>query len=179
MGQENRKGENFKERTVRKLGTRNLICVVKNNEYKVAQYGQWDGYPEGQGVEILNFLTQTMNKELFKKKLDEVSFATHEDLMRMWEEAGADPNSEWVSMEISDKFNQLYPENSRNTGALILSIIQGSSKPLKLHNSLNFAADSLFCEWAYVLDLDKNTFEVYEGFNKQPLNENERFFSMT
>lgn len=39
----------------------------------------------------------------------------------------------------------------------------------------NFVADSLFCEYAYVIDLDKNTFEVYEGFIKTPLSEEDRF----
>lgn len=31
------------------MGTRNLTCVVLDGEFKVAQYGQWDGYPEGSG----------------------------------------------------------------------------------------------------------------------------------
>ena len=38
------------------MGTRNLTIVHKNGEYKVAQYGQWDGYPEGLGATLLNFL---------------------------------------------------------------------------------------------------------------------------
>ena len=38
------------------MGTRNLTCVIKDGKYRVAQYGQWDGYPEGQGMNILNFL---------------------------------------------------------------------------------------------------------------------------
>jgi len=32
------------------MGTRHLICAKINNEYKLSQYGQWDGYPSGQGV---------------------------------------------------------------------------------------------------------------------------------
>ena len=35
------------------------------------------------------------------------------------------------------------------------------------------------CEWAYIVDLDKNTFEIYEGFNKTALNESDRFYSIT
>lgn len=35
----------------------------------------------------------------------------------------------------------------------------------------------MFCEYAYVIDFDKNTFEVYEGFNTTPLAETDRFYS--
>ncbi len=45
-------------------GTRNLTCVVVGGEYKVAQYGQWDGYPSGQGLTALNFL-RGMDREAF------------------------------------------------------------------------------------------------------------------
>jgi hypothetical protein len=45
------------------MGTRHLTMVVSNNETKVAQYGQWDGYPEGQGVTILTFLRSKDSSE--------------------------------------------------------------------------------------------------------------------
>jgi len=160
------------------MGTRHLICVVKNGEYKVAQYGQWDGQPSGQGEDILNFLKNEMDRVKFNNQIDTLSFAIEEELEQMWIEAGKDPNEKLIPMEISSKFKELYPENSTDTGSKILVLIQNSDKKLKLRNSLNFANDSLSCRWGYVIDLDKNTFEVYEGANKTPLDENERFYSM-
>lgn len=156
------------------MGTRSLICVFKDGKYKVAQYSQWDGYPEGQGIGVLKFLTKEMDRNLFETKLNMIRFGTEEELNKQWKECGAD-DSGWVNMEVSNRHKKLYPENDRDTGSNILSIIQNTNKPLVLENSLEFAADSLFCEWAYVIDLDKNTFEVYEGFNQEPLDDNERF----
>ena len=157
------------------MGTRSLICVVKDGEYRVAQYCQWDGYPEGQGIGVLAFL-KSANLEKFKEKLDKVSWITYDELEKQWVEAGAEPEARLVSSEVAEKFKNLYPENSRDTGAKILQIIYEAEKPLKLVNSLDFAADSLFCEWAYVVDLDNNKLEVYEGFNEEPLVEGERFY---
>lgn len=73
------------------------------------------------------------------------------------------------------EWQKFYPELSRDTGGDILELIMFKNKT-KLQNSLNFAADSLFCEWAYVIDLDKNTFEIYKGFNSIPLTNKDRFY---
>lgn len=54
-----------------------------------------------------------------------------------------------------------------------------SENGLKLSNRINFAANSLFCEYGWVIDLDKNTFEGYEGFNREALTENERFYFLS
>ena len=37
------------------MTTRSLTAVKINGEYKIAQYGYYDGYPSGQGVTILKF----------------------------------------------------------------------------------------------------------------------------
>lgn len=50
------------------------------------------------------------------------------------------------------------------------------SEGMKLQDSINFAADGLFCEWAWVIDLDAGTFEGYCGFGQTSLAENDRFY---
>lgn len=48
------------------MGTRNLTVVIKKAKPVVAQYGQWDGYPSGQGATVLNFLKSRNNERRTK-----------------------------------------------------------------------------------------------------------------
>ena len=164
------------------MGTRHLICVMIDNEYKIAQYGQWDGYPSGQGVSILDFLKK-YNLDIFKEQLKFVSWATEEELDEQWVNCGVELGEAWVGFDEASLHKKFYPENSRDTGSGILKIVydyipNDKKKSLKLFNDLKFAGDSLFCEYAYVIDFDKNTFEIYKGFNRYPLDVAERFSTM-
>jgi hypothetical protein len=154
------------------MGTRHLIAVQKDGEYKVAQYGQWDGYLSGQGDSILKFFNEN-NLETFRNKVDNCFFGTQEQI----DEAYAPyTNDGWMTMEQSDAFSKSeFAHLSRNTGADILDIIVKSNEPLMLSDQIDFANDSLFCEYAYVIDLDKDILEVYQGFNTDPLPEGARF----
>ena len=151
------------------MGTRNLTIVHKNGEYKVAQYGQWDGYPGGLGVTLLNFL-KNVNMDSFRNAIDNVSFYTKEEIgeiNKTIDEIRKDiPNYSW---------QKDFPQLSRDTGVDILNLITFKGVN-KVNNSIDFAADSLFCEWAYVIDIDTNKFEVYKGFNHEELNSDERFY---
>jgi len=155
------------------MGTRNLTCVMLNGEYRVAQYGQWDGYPSGQGKIILEFLKR-MDKEKFIENLKQSFFITTEEQKALWKEFGAD-DSDMVTMEVSKKFNKVHPQLSRDMGGAILEFIQDATEPVQLADQIEFATDGLFCEWAYVVDLDKNTLEVYSGFGQRKLPEGSRF----
>lgn len=149
------------------MGTRSLIAAQIGGEYKVAQYSQWDGYPSGQGITILNFL-RNVNIENLKRAISECKWITKEEIDSINENIRMLPSGyEW---------QKDYPELSRDTGGDIFNVILFSGKR-KLKNDIDFAKDSLFCEWAYVVDFDKGTFEVYEGCNQRPLKEADRFYS--
>lgn len=156
------------------MGTRNLTAVFMDGEYRVAQYGQWDGYPEGQGEICLHFLRDKMNEKKFREQLNNVHFGNEEELDKLFSEFGADASGS-ISMENYARFKEAYPELHRDTASEILQMIQdGNVRVLK--NDLDFASDGLFCEWAYVIDLDTRRFEVYTGFHKEPLTEKDRFY---
>jgi len=156
------------------MGTRNLTCVVKDGKYVVSSYGQWDGYPSGQGKTILEFLNTKFDLETFKDKLGKSSYGTDEDIQAKWVECGANPNDQFVSIDISKKFGEKYPELSRDTGGKILELIQNSENGLQTIEYIDFIACGS-CEWAYVIDLDLGTFEVYKN-NNEELTEKDRFF---
>lgn len=159
------------------MGTRNLTMVVKGGEYKVAQYCQWDGYPSGQGLTVLTFLRDEMDRERFEAAIAAVREISEDDMAAAWVDCGATPGENSVTIEVSDQFKARYLWLHRDCGADILSLIQGADGDLALTLKLGFVKDSLFCEWAYLVDLDQNTLEVYVGFNTKPLDESERFFS--
>jgi len=161
------------------MGTRGLTMIVSRNETKVAQYGQWDHYPSGQGVNALTTLKKIIDDgqiETFRSKVNALRWLTNEEIDEL--------------NKSNDAFKD-HPYLSRDWGAKILEAVMYGAltekvplstltkrhefEILGLVNQETFAADSLFCEWAYVVDLDKMTFEVYEGFNKEILGEGERF----
>jgi hypothetical protein len=137
------------------MGTRNLTMVVKGGKFKVAQYGQWDGYPSGNGLIVLNFL-KTVDLNEFGKKVAALRWLTKKEIKDV------DNTPDWP---------KVYPYLSRDAGAKVLSMIMTHEGANKLVNMVSFAGDSLFCEWAYLIDLDNNTLEVYEGSNKTPITE--------
>jgi len=146
------------------MGTRGLTAVYHDGSYRVAQYGQWDHYPEGQGLTVLDFcaanLTTPDKRQAFATCLNKVRFSTDEGELR------------------STRTIPGTPYASRDHGAGILGLIQEAQGEVVLFNHIDFAGESLFCEWAYVVDLDKATLEVFKGFNKTPLDPSERFASI-
>ena len=157
------------------MGTRHLTMVVLDGQTRVAQYGQWDGYPEGQGKKVLGFLAN-MDRQLFEQKVRASRFITDEEYNEAWKKAGA--TGEWATQEQVDKFNAQFPALSRDHGAEILQFICVNNDGVVLKDSSSFGLESLFCEWAYVIDLDKNVLEFYRGFNTDPAADTGRFAAL-
>jgi len=163
------------------MGTRNLICAIIDNQLKLAQYGQWDGYPTGQGQVVVEFILSIKDDidkyNKFIINLKNCMFLSDENIMKTYEEFGVSKDQQFIGMDISKRHKSKYPELSRDTGSGIFDIILYQS--VQLRNSIDFAADSLFCEWCYVIDFDNKILEIYKGFNKNELSKEERFYNLS
>lgn len=156
------------------MNSQSLTAVYLDGKYRVAQYGYCDGMPSIHGAIIIKFLGELLypndKRNMFIAKLRDLSFYTAEE----WHEVVNKFNAIG-----SVKFNERHPELDIRTGPKILDIIYryqfNSQDWLKLRDRIEFVRDSLFCEWCYVIDFDRNTFEVFKGFNIEPLSSDERF----
>lgn len=161
------------------MGTRHLVAVASEGEYRIAQYGQWNGYPSGQGTTALAFaracLATPEQIASFRAKLKLCQFITDKQVDALYEKEGVEVKNGMIEIRASKKFGERYPSLSRDTGAEILALVAKATDTVPLTNAISFARESLFCEWAYVLDLDTETFEVFKGFQKAPAPEGERF----
>lgn len=145
------------------MGTRHLTIVKADNKVKVAQYGQWDGYPTGQGLNIAEFL-KVVDLKKFKKQVLKLGVWTDKEIDEAYKKHGH-KGGEWVSMDISDKVKEEFPELSRDYGSGILQLIhEGKVKKVVLNES--FKEDNLFCEYWYEIDLDEETISVHGGVGK-------------
>ncbi|KAI1770056.1 hypothetical protein F4818DRAFT_277983 [Hypoxylon cercidicola] len=121
------------------MGTRNLVCIRINRQWAVAKYCQWDGYPSGQGLFLFHFLHVEENIARLRAGLPHIYKPTKEELKKS------------------------LPSLSRDIGGKILEFIVNATADDKLpiESELEFAADWLYCEWVYIVDLDEEQLKIF------------------
>jgi hypothetical protein len=156
------------------MGTRHLICAIVDGEYKVAQYGQWDGYPSGQGRDIANILVSAINTGQYKDLRDRVKrcrFLTKELANELIDKL--EILSKTDHEEYSREYSRIMEPFDRETSAKIFQLILDEPKGLMLQDSLSFGKEpsmGFSCEWSYVVDFDNDNLEIYKGgLNGKPV----------
>jgi hypothetical protein len=131
------------------MGTRHLQTVIaKNGEHKVRQYGQWDGNPQNQGLDILKYLR---NGDLtkYQLELDKLRHITDAEI----DEVNGDSN--WTIN---------YPYLSRDCGSKIHQMIEDGTVKFVIHTNEKDAR--IHCEGFYTIDFQKGVF-ISEYHNRQ------------
>lgn len=166
------------------MGTRNLTMVIdRKGQTKIAQYGQWDGYPSGQGVTILHFIKKQNNLKMLEQILGNTKFYNKcddiNDYLQQYDNRSPQYSNDPDNRTAQDKywFNNLI---SRDIGGGILENISNidvnllpeeHKKTIYLYDDSEFGKDSLMCEFAYIINLQTNKFIVLSGFNTDKSNE--------
>lgn len=138
------------------MGTRHLTVVRLGGKYKIAQYGQRDGYQEGQGITVLEFVHKLKNGclEHFKNNLQKCRWITDDERKELEYK---------VNYGLLKNWKKVYPQFHRDTGAEILDFVLKSTSEIVLADSFDFAFDHTWCEYIWCIDLDNNVFGLYVG----------------
>ena len=131
------------------MGTRGVFGFRVNGEDKV-NYNHMDSYPDGNGMAILRFLHDFRDGKSPVEKL-----------------AGAGLKRDWIA-------------ELREAAAVLTEACEGdltqysgcdmwATLSCGLHGGyIEFILNSLMCEWGYIINLDDELLEVYQGWQLAP-----------
>lgn len=144
------------------MGTRGAVGVRVGGVDKIA-YNHFDSHPGELGEAVL-----AECRELAADMPGLLDAATQlrvvsEDVPPTQQEAAR--LSQWSDMSVGGHDGGLswYRVLRRAQGG-IASYLQAGV----ICDAADFLADSLFCEWAYIVNLDEDVLEVYRGFQREP-----------
>jgi len=142
------------------MGTRGAVGFLSNGIEKIT-YNHFDSYPEGLGNGVLNFLHTIINIEELKIKVNNIILIDEkvEPTIKQIKQCIA---AKTVDMEVSEQSYKDWYCLLRHAQGNLEKYIEVRLMP----DSKDFLLDSLFCEWAYIINFDTNKLEIYKGFNK-------------
>ena len=148
------------------MGTRGSVgFIYKDKEY--LSYNNFDSYPSVLGVDVLSFIAKINEENGWDK------FKEYASILK-------DIKEEDITHEIIEKYKKYADLNvstkSYSDPYCLFRSIQGCEWMEELykgnlqHFTLDneFIKDSLYCEYAYIINLDTMKLEFYDGYQKEP-----------
>lgn len=147
------------------MGTRgSLGFIVEDKEYLA--YNHFDSYPDGLGQDVLGFITKvnieggwTKFRENAKKVVQlEGDRVTDPEIMERYKK--------YADLSVSERtLEDPYCLFRNIQDSWMEEIYKGDLQHFFFNN--RFIYDSLFCEYAYIINLDTMKLEFYDGFQKK------------
>jgi hypothetical protein len=139
------------------MGTRGFIGFVANDHESIT-YNHWDSYPEALGVTMLSFARAIEDRAAVKRSAAELVHVSDD----------APPTDEQIEALARFTNRSVGELKDRPEWYQVLRKTQGDPAMVLaagyVEHNPEWPVDSLFCEWGYLLDLDREVLEVYEGF---------------
>ena len=150
------------------MGTRGFVGFVADEKDTIT-YNHFDSYPSAVGVHTLKFVRrlaedgETLEKYRVLARdiqhVDDDVPPTREDVVRL---------AQFANLGVSQRnlYTEWYGLLRETQGSAQATLECGVAE-----NAAEFPKDSLFCEWGYLIDFDNQKFEVYRGFQTDPVTE--------
>lgn len=150
------------------MSTRGLFGFRKNGIDK-AMYNHYDSYPDYLGRNIVNWL-KTVTPEKLNEIFDKIVLVDADEKPSETEKVELD---ECGLYDYSGEYQEWYSLLHKLQGnpSLIEEIADTYGK-VYMCDDISFIKNSLFCEYAYIVNLDKRVLEFWKGFQKKPWSEN-------
>ena len=151
------------------MDTRGLWGFYKGGITK-ATYNHCDSYPQGLGNDILKLISKTCNEKLngvFNKIV-----MVNED--KSPSKKNIEKYSKYLNLNVNEQTAKDWYCLLRETHGNPFVYLDDVDHMI---DSKDFIHDSLFCEYAYIINLDENVLEFYTGFNKTPQPKEENRYS--
>lgn len=149
------------------MGTRGLFGFRKNGIDKT-MYNHFDSYPSYLGLHVAEFCAGTTISEM-NRICDAIEMVSVGSTPSM-REIKFCVNHGLTDLEVSSRSaNDWYCLLRRMQGnpQLLKSVVQSAGKAYMIDDS-SFIKDSLWCEYAYIINLDAGVLEFWKGFQQVP-----------
>jgi hypothetical protein len=131
------------------MGTRSLTAVYDSKgELKVAQFGHFDGHIDHLGKIVYHFV----------KSVDQKYFEERLKICRFVKDAKEKERIMGPAQELG-YYGKMY-FNSLSGSRILYNILYAPEEEVFLENNIDFLEDTLFCEYGYIIDYQKNTLEI-------------------
>lgn len=143
------------------MGTRGAIGFRIKRQDKVT-YNHSDSYPEYLGKKVVEYI-QTQTIESLKKTAENIILVQEDSIptAKQLEECKS-----WNNFSVGKGTDEDWYCVLRESQGDLSTYSNGLKYMI---DNKSFLLDSLFCEYAYIINLDNNTLEFYFGYNKFPI----------
>lgn len=144
------------------MGTRGAYGFRQGSK-DILGYCHWDSYPSGLGKDILAYCRSRTPAQM-AETASRIVLIGHDHVP--------------TEQEIADHRDLLDTGVGNQSVTDPYCLLRGAQGSLEAYDVANhylmvtagdFLADGLFCEYAYIVNLDEGVLECYEGFSKDPM----------
>lgn len=159
------------------MGTRGAFGIKVDGLYKIA-YNHSDSYPSGLGRDIAEqwlALRERHGPEKLRELGRKIRLVTTSYLVRPavlelaraeWQQIiDTTAADHWQHRLAVECLGFAKSTTHRQVASNIEEKLTFAFETGHIADHFSFMADSLFCEWAYIVDLDRELYEVYHGFS--------------